>query len=215
MRALPVKNTLAERAALRGYARRLAAAPPEFILTLAKELIRLGDDCRWLGYELVAGHRAAFRLVGEAELAEFGRGINSWWTVDAFARTLAGPAWLKGQVSDGLVLGWAHSPDRWWRRAALASTAALNMRSYGGLGDVSRTLAVCRVLAGDPDDMVVKAMSWALRELVPHDPAAVQAFLDEHEHDLAARVKREVRHKLTTGLKNPRRPSGRSRAGEG
>jgi 3-methyladenine DNA glycosylase AlkD len=57
----------------------------------------------------------------------------------------------------------------------------------------------------DPDDMVVKALSWALRELVVHDPEAVCGFLEEHEDRLAARVKREVRNKLTTGLKNPKR----------
>jgi 3-methyladenine DNA glycosylase AlkD len=53
--------------------------------------------------------------------------------------------------------------------------------------------------------MVVKALSWALRELVPHDPEAVQGFLAVYEERLAARVKREVGNKLTTGLKNPRR----------
>jgi 3-methyladenine DNA glycosylase AlkD len=214
MRTLPIKNTPVEREALRKHARRLAAAPAEFILALAKDLIQTGDNCRWLAYELVAGHRAAFRAIGEAELAEFGRGMNSWWTVDAFARTLAGPAWLKGQVSNELILRWARSADRWWRRAALASTVALNVRSHGGKGDVPRTLAVCRVLAADPEDMVVKAMSWALRELVVHDPQAVQAFLDEHAHDLAARVIREVKHKLATGLKNPRRQTSHFRAGE-
>ena len=61
------------------------------------------------------------------------------------------------------------------------------------------------MLVDDHEDMVVKAMSWALRELVVHDPDAVRAFLQEHENILAARVKREVRNKLTTGLKNPRR----------
>jgi 3-methyladenine DNA glycosylase AlkD len=86
----------------------------------------------------------------------------------------------------------------------LVSTVALNVRSHGGYGDVPRTLAVCRLLADDHEDMVVKALSWALRELVVHDPNAVWAFLDEHEHVLAARVKREVRHKLKTGLKNPK-----------
>lgn len=55
------------------------------------------------------------------------------------------------------------------------------------------------------DDMVVKGMSWALRELVVHAANAVISFLDEHEDVLAARVKREVRNKLATGLKNPRR----------
>jgi 3-methyladenine DNA glycosylase AlkD len=53
--------------------------------------------------------------------------------------------------------------------------------------------------------MVVKALSWALRVLVVHDAEAVEAFLGENEDRLAARVKREVRNKLTTGLKNPRR----------
>jgi 3-methyladenine DNA glycosylase AlkD len=61
------------------------------------------------------------------------------------------------------------------------------------------------LLVNDTEDMVVKALSWALRALVVHDPDAVRGFLGEHEDVLAARVKREVRNKLTTGLKNPRR----------
>jgi 3-methyladenine DNA glycosylase AlkD len=55
----------------------------------------------------------------------------------------------------------------------------------------------------DNDDTVVKAMSWALRELVVHDADAVEAFVREHEAVLAAQVKREVRNKLATWLKNP------------
>jgi 3-methyladenine DNA glycosylase AlkD len=41
-----------------------------------------------------------------------------------------------------------------------------------------RTLDICRRLAADGDDMVVKALSWALRELVVWDPEAVRRFLD-------------------------------------
>jgi 3-methyladenine DNA glycosylase AlkD len=108
-------------------------------------------------------------------------------------------------VPNELIHDWAHSKDRWWRRAALVSTVALNVEARGGTGDVPRTLQVCRLLVGDRDDMVVKASSWALRALVEHDPKAVREFLAEHESILAARVKREVRNKLTTGLKNPRR----------
>jgi 3-methyladenine DNA glycosylase AlkD len=59
------------------------------------------------------------------------------------------------------------------------------------------------MLMADRDDMVVKALSWALRELVVHDAAAVHRFLATHDDVLAARVKREVRNKLETGLKNP------------
>ena len=48
-------------------------------------------------------------------------------------------------------------------------------------------------------DMVVKALSWALRELVFRDPGAVRDFLDGH--DVARRVRREVITKLETGRK--------------
>jgi 3-methyladenine DNA glycosylase AlkD len=204
LRALPVRNTPSERAVCRRVFRELAPASPEFILALARELLR-AYDYRWIAYELIESHRGAFRRLGQAELEELGRGINSWWTVDSFARTLSGPAWLNGQVPDALIHRWAGSEDRWWRRAALVSTVALNMRSHGGYGDVPRTLAVCRLLVDDHDDMVAKAMSWALRVLVVHDPVAVRRFLGEHADVLAARVKREVTAKLTTGLKNPRR----------
>jgi hypothetical protein len=51
----------------------------------------------------------------------------------------------------------------------MVSTVALNRESIGGTGDVPRTLGVCQMLVGDADDMVVKAFSWALRELIRHD----------------------------------------------
>jgi 3-methyladenine DNA glycosylase AlkD len=124
--------------------------------------------------------------------------------VDAFARTLSGPAWLHGQISNEVIQRWARSEDLWWRRAALVSTVALNTRTHGGYGDTPRTLAVCRMLADDHQDMVVKALSWALRSLVVHDPQAVRDFLGQYETVLAGRVKREVNNQLDTGLKNPK-----------
>jgi 3-methyladenine DNA glycosylase AlkD len=204
IRALPVKNTPNARTIRRKYSQKLKKASPEFILELARELFG-NHDHRWLAYEFIGNHRAAFQSIGEAELEEFGQGINDWAVVDCFGRILAGPAWLSGQVSDELIHKWAHSEDRWWRRAALVSTVALNVKASGGSGDTERTLEICRILVDDHDDMVVKALSWALRELVPHDPEAVRGFLAAYEERLAARVKREVRSKLTTGLKNPKR----------
>ena len=204
IRALPHRNTPGVRAVRRKYSRMLKQTSAEFMLELARILFK-DYGCRWVTYELIQNHRAAFQRIGEAELEEFGQGIDSWWTVDAFARTLSGPAWLQRQVSDETIRRWAGSEDRWWRRVALVSTVALNMRSHGGQGDVERTLGICHLLVADHDDMVVKAMSWALRELVVNDAKAVEQFLDEHEGILAARVQREVRNKLTTGLKYPRR----------
>jgi 3-methyladenine DNA glycosylase AlkD len=203
IRALDVVNTPSVRAVRRRFSRRLRGTPAGPVLAEARRLLEEYDH-RWVAYELIRGHPAAFASLGPAELEALGAGIDSWWTADSFARTLAGPAWLAGQVPDAVIDRWAGSADRWWRRAALVSTVALNVRSQGGPGDVPRTLAICRRLAGDHDDMVVKALSWALRELVVHDAAAVRAFLNEHDGVLAGRVKREVNNKLATGLKNPR-----------
>ena len=202
--ALPVKKTAAFRTVRRRYSRELADAEPALILALAHELI---DNYRrrWIAYELVREHDATFQQLNREQLEALGGGIHSWSTVDSFGRTLSGPAWLAGNISDDVIRTWAHSDDLWWRRAALVSTVALNTRSRGGYGDVERTLAVCRLLVDDHEDMVVKALSWALRALSVHEPDAVWTFLGEHEDELAARVKREVRNKLTTGLKNPRK----------
>ena len=204
IRALGKPNTPNVRAVRRRYSKRLKEAPAQEVMAVARVLLA-GYGHRWVAYELIADHAGAFASLGERELEDLGSGIDSWWTVDAFARTLAGPVWLAGQVSDGLIRKWARSGDRWWRRAALVSTVALNRRSQGGMGDAERTLQVCSLLVADHDDMVVKALSWALRALAPHDPAAVRDFLYRNDDALAARVKREVGNKLATGLKSPRR----------
>ena len=203
IRALSQADVPHIRAVRKKYSTQLADAGAGFILDLARRLQRRYGH-RWVAYELIRYHEAALSAIGPAELEEFGAGIDSWGAVDAFSGFLAGPAWLRGQVSDELILGWTRSPDRWWRRAALVSTVVLNSPRHGGHGDIPRTLAVCRLLVDDRDDMVVKAMSWALRKLVQHNPATVKDFLAEHDTVLASRVKREVNNKLNTGLKNPK-----------
>jgi 3-methyladenine DNA glycosylase AlkD len=58
--------------------------------------------------------------------------------------------------------------------------------------------------------MVVKAMSWAVREVARQNPAAATEFMNTHRDLLAPRVLREVTNKLVTGLKNPKRRSARN-----
>lgn len=205
IRLLPNLKTEDVRAIRREFSKRLSKATPRIVVDAA---LRLMDspaiEHRFVAYELVCKHPAALASLGAKELERFGRGIDSWGAVDMFACYLAGPAWREHQVADKLIRSWAHSKNRWWRRAALVSTVPLNSRARGGSGDTKRTLEVCASLVADRDDMVVKAVSWALRELSKRDPEAVSQFLDEHQSNLAARVVREVRNKLSTGLKNPR-----------
>jgi len=208
LRALPSLKTENVRAVRREFSKRLANISSQIVISLSLHLLQLDRpdfEYRFVAYELVCHHKAALRSLGEKELELFGQGIDSWEDVDTFACYLAGPAWREHQVPDELIHRWACSEDRWWRRAAIVCTVALNNKARGGSGDTTRTLEVCRILVSDRDDMVVKAISWSLRELSRRDPDSVRAFLLEYNGMLAPRVVREVKTKLTTGLKNPRR----------
>ena len=207
---LPVRSIPTIRPIRRDLSRQVARANPESVLALALAIVerslRDGEpDLRWVGYEIAHYHRPTLASLNLESLERLGRGLDSWDSVDVFSLYLSGVAWRKGQIGDEDVRGWARSADRWWRRVALVSTVALNLKTRGGTGDADRTLAVCRMLADDGDDMVVKALSWALRVVLPYDRKAVTGFLAEYDHCLAGRVRREVGTKLSTGRKNPRR----------
>ncbi len=189
----------------RDLSKRLAECDGQGIVRIALALTKYQDHVfRFVACALVFHRRDALQRLTLKTVEQLGRGIDSWGDVDVFAGYVAGPAWRVGRLKDAHIHHWAGSKDRWWRRAALVSTVALNRKSFGGTGDVPRTLEVCRRVADDSDDLVVKALSWALRELIQHDTEAVRRFLAAHEGALARRVVREVNNKLDTGVKNPR-----------
>jgi 3-methyladenine DNA glycosylase AlkD len=198
VRALDAPSTAEIRRVRREWSRALSAWPGDDALAVALGLV---SRQRWVAYELVYHHGGARSLLDAATVEELGEGFAGWADVDSFGRYISGPAWQRGIVGDQVVEGWAVSSDRWWRRAALVSTVPLNLRAAGGTGDRDRTLAICSLLVDDRDDMVVKAMSWALRALVPWEPDAVRAFIADNDARVAARVRREVVNKLETGRK--------------
>jgi 3-methyladenine DNA glycosylase AlkD len=158
----------------------------------------------WPSVIVFKQHSTARTKITVEYLEPLGNRMDTWGLVDAFS-AIAGPAWRESYISDEAVMGWTRSESRWWRRAALVCTVFLNRKAQGGRGDTPRTLMVCEALASDNDDMVAKGMSWALRDLSKRDPSAVEQFVEEHKNELPALVKREVRNKLTLGVKNPRR----------
>ena len=191
----------------RDLRRRLREAPPADVLSAARALLATGAmEAAHIGYGLLGSREDALRLLGAREVEALARPLDNWATVDTFCACVSGPAWRLGLLSDGFLRRWSRSKDRWRRRAALVSTVALNQRAWGGTGDTPRTLALCEALVDDRDDMVVKALSWALRALAVRDPAAARSFLARHGDRVAGRVRREVTSKLDTGRKHPSRP---------
>ena len=200
--ALPRRATPHLRALRRTWSARLKGEGADHVIATARALEAAApQEGKWLGYELVRHHKPAFAAVTEAQIADFASRIASWYATDAFGTILLGPLWAKDRISDDLIDGWSRSDDRWFRRSALVATVGRNAAKP----DAATTFAICLRLAGDKDDMVEKAVSWALRYLSQKDRDAVVAFMAEHGERFRPRVKREVRNKLGTGLKNPKR----------
>jgi 3-methyladenine DNA glycosylase AlkD len=128
--------------------------------------------------------------------------MDNWVSVDCFGAYIAGYAWRENIISTDRVKAYYKSDDVWIRRIALVATVSLNQKARGGKGDSKRTLEICRLAIDDHEDMINKALSWALRELAKVDKEPVISFIDEFKYRLHPRVLREVRNKLEKGLKN-------------
>lgn len=177
--------------------------PPEKLIDFAKELVETRIfECNGIAYELLWKNKNALRLLKLKDLEELGKNMDNWAITDSFSVMLSGWAWRENQISDSDILNWLKSDNRWWRRAAVVSTVPLNLRSRGGTGDAKRTLMICEKVVSDRDDMIVKALSWALRELSKSDKPAVEDFMAKYDKQLAGKVRREVYTKLDTGRKN-------------
>jgi 3-methyladenine DNA glycosylase AlkD len=179
------------------------------MLRVAYDILEKGaSEFRFVAYELIYFHKPTRIALTKRDVEALAHGMQSWDAVDAFSYYVSGPAWRDGRLNDASIAKWTQSTDRWWRRAALASTIPRSRRHSSDERDIERVLVVCSELVADRDDMVVKAMSWALREVARHDPSAATRFIAAHRDALAPRVLREVRNKLETGLKNPRKAKG-------
>jgi 3-methyladenine DNA glycosylase AlkD len=187
----------------------LGPESPTSVLTVADALFSGGSwPERLIASELLISRRDAVQLLNGAFVERWAQGLADWGSVDMYGVTVAGVAWRERRVPDRRVMKWARSSNRWLRRLALVSTVPLNSRVRGSTMDANRTLQICRTLADDRDDIVVKALSWALRELAKRDPASVVRFIQEEDGRLAARVRREVQSKIATG----RKTRGRNKA---
>ena len=176
--------------------------PREWI-NLCKALVATGVfECQVLAYEMIGRDRKLLDALEYRDLFSLGKNLDNWASVDHYTVGIFGVLWGRGVVKDEHIDTLLSSDNFWERRVAVVSTVALNLKSRGGKGDTPRTIAVCERVVDERQDMIQKALSWALRELSKRDREAVCSFMERYKNRLANRVVREVNHKLDFGTKN-------------
>jgi 3-methyladenine DNA glycosylase AlkD len=113
---------------------------------------------------------AAFRGEIHRLYLEHGGLVNNWDLVDVSAPHLLGH-YLRDRPKD-LLTGLAASRVLWERRMAIIATL-----DFIKQGDYDETLRVARLLLGDREDLIHKAVGWMLREVGKREVAVAEAFL--------------------------------------
>lgn len=155
-----------------------------------------------LAYEILWKNQEALRSLSHQQILVLGEMLDNWVSVDSYSTMIAGWHWREGTLPDAQIFEWLKSENVWYRRVAAVSTIPLNLKSKGGTGDAKRTLMICEKVIDAREDLIIKALSWALRELSKVDKPAVENFLEKHWDRLHPRVRREVTAKLETGRKD-------------
>ena len=172
-------------------------------IDLCIELTHIGIfESQLLAYELLWKNKKALKNLNQRQIILLGNHLDNWASVDSYSLMIAGWHWREGTLPDSQILNWLKSENRWFRRVAVVCTIPLNLRSRGGYGDTKKTLMICEQVINDRDKLVVKALSWALRELSKRDRTAVENFIQQNRERLHSLVFREVSAKLETGRKN-------------
>lgn len=118
--------------------------------------------------------------------------VNNWDLVDSSAPGIVGKFLVK-QSDRSILRRLACSINLWERRVSVLATQQL-IRS----GQFQDTLALCRLLLNDREDLMHKACGWMLREVGKRDLSALLGFLDAHAGEMPRTMLRYALEKLTT-----------------
>jgi 3-methyladenine DNA glycosylase AlkD len=93
------------------------------------------------------------------------------------------------------VESWVTSEHLWTRRAALVFTLPWTKQNHPKPAELAardRILGWAAQLVPDRNWFIQKAIAWWLRDLSRHDPARVQAFLDQHGEAMKPFARKEA-----------------------
>ncbi|MCP4108162.1 MAG: DNA alkylation repair protein [Desulfobacteraceae bacterium] len=135
-------------------------------LKLVKELNKTNIfECQQLAFKYIENDKGTLRELTEKDIDELGERIDNWVTADNYGALVVGYSWREGIISTDKIKSYLKSDDFWIRRIAIVATVSLNQKARGGKGDVKQTLEICELVVDDHQDMINKALSWALTQL--------------------------------------------------
>lgn len=112
--------------------------------------------------------------------------IDTWDYIDRSAPRVVG--WYLLDKPRDALFTLARSND-WWRRRAAVTAAFWIIRA----GDLDDPIALCEILAADPEHLVQTNVGVALREIGRVDRARLEVFLDRRGAELSADARRTAR----------------------
>jgi 3-methyladenine DNA glycosylase AlkD len=145
-------------------------------MTFAGALIRDRYlEVKSLGIEVVARYRLDFapRLLPVWKRWLSDNHAANWATTDSICCSLIGPLLVRRPELGARMRVWARDRNLWVRRASIVSLIPRLRR--GESLDVVYEIA--RRLHGDQDDLIQKAVGWALREAGKTDMARLERYL--------------------------------------
>ena len=101
--------------------------------------------------------------------------VNNWDLVDASAHKIVGQAILDKVINAKILDTLVDSKNMWERRVAIIATMAMIR-----VGQYDATLRIAKKLLSDKEDLMHKAVGWALREVWKKDSARCEEFLLKH-----------------------------------
>lgn len=105
--------------------------------------------------------------------------INNWDLVDMTAPRIMGPYLLENPKEIKILTKLAKSKSLWERRISIMSTFA-----FIDEGKFEKTFEIAEMLLKDKEDLIHKAVGWALREVGKKDRKVEEQFLKKHYKEI-------------------------------
>jgi 3-methyladenine DNA glycosylase AlkD len=132
-------------------------------------------ETKSVGIEVVARYRRDF---SPALLARWKRWLSNnhsanWATTDTICGMLIGPLLVKHSELAGRMRAWSTDRNLWVRRASIVGLLPL----VRARREIDLVYAIAKRLHHDPNDLIHKAVGWALREAGKVDPKRLEQYL--------------------------------------